>query len=1153
VQRLDTFQYLNASGQWQAAPAWALTATDSTIAGAGDAGVGRPAGATGVLTFDNFNVGAADTVAPVVALTAPAAGSTLTGVAPVQATATDNVGVTRVEFYVDGVLQAVQTTPPAASPYTWNFETTSVANGSHTLLVLAYDAAGNIGQASETITTQNNTTLTRPTIPTHYPQIRIAELAYYGNPMGTFEDQLLTSSVDLVVSDAAYLQNIHTVSPGTPALIYTNVSNVYQGLLTAWLNYADTNGLSREEAFYHAAAATPFSGSSGASQPVDWFWDVFEGGSTLSNLTARANGSQSGGVTFGAAGQAVYLGYTDPFREINLNLASGAGSGWSGVWQYASAVDASGNPTTWSNLTTLTDTTAGLTQSGQITFDPPADWKTATVGGSARLYYVRFNTLTSGTAPVANTILGRDYVGAAGTTSGTIPAFDWSADADHDGYLTDAEYANRTPGMNARFAYESRLFAANYGQMRFATNPADAGFLSWAVAYNTQYLNGQPLAAGLFVDNSGGAPLVAAASAVEPTAAYPQQYAAVVNAIGQAIGPRWLLTNTAGGGTDADAVIQNAQGYFEEFAIAALADDFPDFEAVAGEVAHRATLASPPPYAVIDSLPTNGSPTDTRTELATLAYYYEFGDPATTFLDFFGGSSPGTSWTQHWAQAAAYNVGQPTGTWSVLATGADPTNSALTYKVYERPYSNALVLYKPLSYGNGTDGTTADGTATTVALGGSYSPLNADGTLGTAVTSVSLRNGEGAILIQAPTAVNDFVVSGFPAGVTAGAAATVTVTAQDQFGNTVAGYRGTVHFTSSDAQAALPADYAFTAADSGSHTFSLTLKTAGTQTLTAADTVTTWVRGTEQPIQVSPAAVNLLLLSGPAATVAGSPVNVTVTAQDAFGNTVTGYRGTVHFTSSDAQAALPADYTFTAADNGSHTFSLTLKTAGSQSVTATDTATGSVTGTLAGIVVTPAAATHLGLTASSTNITAGTAITVTVTALDAYGNVATGYLGTVHFTSSDAAAVLPANYTFTTGDAGVHAFTGGVTLNTPGTQSVTAADTASGSISGSVSVAVAAVPAPPSNLTATALAGLKISLTWVDNSTNETGFVIQRSLDGVTWSTIATVAADVTAYTNTGLKARTTYYYRVQAVNANTSPPGYSSFSNVASATAKKR
>ena len=56
-------------------------------------------------------------------------------------------------------------------------------------------------------------------------------------------------------------------------------------------------------------------------------------------------------------------------------------------------------------------------------------------------------------------------------------------------------------------------------------------------------------------------------------------------------------------------------------------------------------------------------------------------------------------------------------------------------------------------------------------------------------------------------------------------------------------------------------------------------------------------------------------------------IPLTVKAVDAFGNTVTGYTGTVHFSSTDTQADLPADYTFTAADAGVHTFTVGLKTA----------------------------------------------------------------------------------------------------------------------------------------------------------------------------------------------------------------------------------
>src|SRR5205807_1151671 len=99
----------------------------------------------------------------------------------------------------------------------------------------------------------------------------------------------------------------------------------------------------------------------------------------------------------------------------------------------------------------------------------------------------------------------------------------------------------------------------------------------------------------------------------------------------------------------------------------------------------------------------------------------------------------------------------------------------------------------------------------------------------------------------------------------------------------------------------------------------------------------------------------------------------------------------VHFTSSDGQAALPADYTFTSMDAGQHSFSATLKTSGSQSLTATDTATNTITGTQTGITVNPAAASSFIVSGYPSPITAGTANNFTVTAKDPYGNTATGY------------------------------------------------------------------------------------------------------------------------------------------------------------------
>jgi subtilisin family serine protease len=94
------------------------------------------------------------------------------------------------------------------------------------------------------------------------------------------------------------------------------------------------------------------------------------------------------------------------------------------------------------------------------------------------------------------------------------------------------------------------------------------------------------------------------------------------------------------------------------------------------------------------------------------------------------------------------------------------------------------------------------------------------------------------------------------------------------------------------------------------------------------------------------------------------------------------------------------------------------------------------------------------------------------------------------------------------------------------------------------SAATQATPAAPSNLTATPSAG-KITLTWTDNATNEMGFKLERSTDGVNFSQIGYLAANTTTYPNAGLTSGVTYYYRIRAYDG----PNHSAFSNIASAT----
>ena len=275
------------------------------------------------------------------------------------------------------------------------------------------------------------------------------------------------------------------------------------------------------------------------------------------------------------------------------------------------------------------------------------------------------------------------------------------------------------------------------------------------------------------------------------------------------------------------------------------------------------------------------------------------------------------------------------------------------------------------------------------------------------------------------------------------------MTAEDQFNNKATGYGGTVAFSSSDSGATVPTNSVLTA---GQGTFGATLTTAGGQALTATDLINGSISGASGTITVSAAATTHFVVSAPGAAIAGSPIGFTVTAEDQFNNKATGYGGTVVFSSSDhgASTLLPGNTTLVA---GQGTFNATLTTAGGQALTATDLISGSITGASGTIVVSPTAASHFTVAVPSP-VSRGIGFGMTVTALDPFNNTATGYTGTVGFTSSDGAATLPAATTLAAGIGNFNA-----TLGTLGSQTITASDTQTASITGHSSTIV--VNRPP--------------------------------------------------------------------------------------------
>lgn len=702
--RSDTGQYLTANGRWELSPAWALTRTDRSITGGGRVGLFRDAGYAGQLLFDN-----------VIVTTAPAAG------APPAPVPTENDKPTG------------QPAPPEDRPTPLPPPTSPLPPASPPP---ASPPAGPPQTANPGL----------PSVPRHYDWIRLANLAYYGTPMGSFEQNLLKNSIDLVVPNAEYLDDIEKVTPDTPQFVYTNVSNIYLNLLTDWLAYADRTGADREAAFYHAKTPTTYNGSSASAVPVDRFWGAYRG--TDAGWADVTTAARTATVPFalGKLGESVALGHVDRFREVNVRLKTPAAGGWNGRLEYVAAVDAQGRPTQWKTLTTLSDTTGFFRRSGQLTFDPPKDWVASSVGGSARLFYVRFRTTAAGVAPTVATVLGRDY-----TRGNRIPAFDAAADRDGDGYLNDAEYARRRSGFDARFVHETRVFYPNYGTMRFATNISNPSFRAWAVDYHDRIARNLPLASGFFVDNSIGRLAIDPSLLKEGLATYTEDYGSLLRAVNKKLmaSGKWILANTAGANVSAEPISRNGVSFLEEFALRPHTANHVQFEDLEATLKYRRQLSGGKAYEILDSLPQALDANNPRTQLATLAMYYQLADPELSFLMLNGGNEPASTWKRHWIEAATYDVGKPTGGSRVLATGTDPANSRLTYKVYERKYENAVVLYKPLSYTRGVTGTIANNTATTHQLGGWYRPLRADGTLGAAVRQVSLRNGEGAVLVKA--------------------------------------------------------------------------------------------------------------------------------------------------------------------------------------------------------------------------------------------------------------------------------------------------------------------------------------------------------------------------------------------------------------------
>jgi subtilisin family serine protease len=182
---------------------------------------------------------AGDSTPPTVAIASPASGVTVAGTISVTGTATDNVGVTSIQFLVDGQVAASGT----SSPYSFSWNTANVTNGSHTLTVDAYDAAGNLGSASVSVTVSNQAP---PPPPDNTPPTVTITKPTNGTKLGNGNLQIAVSAtdVDSPVSQVSIyvdgtLQCTDTVSPYTCGW---NTTKVAPGTHTITANAWDPSG-----------------------------------------------------------------------------------------------------------------------------------------------------------------------------------------------------------------------------------------------------------------------------------------------------------------------------------------------------------------------------------------------------------------------------------------------------------------------------------------------------------------------------------------------------------------------------------------------------------------------------------------------------------------------------------------------------------------------------------------------------------------------------------------------------------------------------------------------------------------------------------------------------------------------------------------------
>jgi uncharacterized membrane protein len=239
----------------------------------------------------NVTTPGADTTPPTTSVTAPANGATVSGTVAVNATASDNVGVTQMQILIDGSVVASNTN---ATSLSFNFNTTTVANGSHTIVSKAFDAAGNVGTSATVTVTVSNTSGT------------VTELI--GN--GGFENGASSPAPWVLTSTHTPLEIINSSASEPP----------HTGTFDAWMNgwgTTDTDTVMQQVVVPANATAVTLS-----------FWlhiDTAETSTTTAFDTLQVQIRNSSGTVLQTLATFSNLNHATGYQQQTFNLASFAG------------------------------------------------------------------------------------------------------------------------------------------------------------------------------------------------------------------------------------------------------------------------------------------------------------------------------------------------------------------------------------------------------------------------------------------------------------------------------------------------------------------------------------------------------------------------------------------------------------------------------------------------------------------------------------------------------------------------------------------------------------------------------------------------------------------------------------------------------------